>query len=205
MNPVQRMVVAILGMFALCGVAQADTMPTLALDPLGGAISGAAGTTVGWGFTLTNSGMNFAVVTNSDFCVVIMSQCSNTLGTYTAFAGPQFPSIVVGPAPESTSFTQAFDPTLLTGMGSFLINSGASGSVMGEIVLTYDLFSVSPNDLNFNPDTDTVSSGNSLMAPASVTVATQTVVPEPGSLLLLVSGLVALGGYSRRKAGAGPA
>jgi len=182
MRAVRGTAVAILCVLALCGLARADQVPTLTLDPLGGAISGPAGTTVGWGFTLTNLGVNFAVVTSSDFCVgVITSPCSNSLGTYTDFAGPQF--ILVGPSPENSSVTQAFDNNLLTGMGSFLVNPGATGSVLGEIVLTYDLYSVSPNDPNFLP-TDIVSLGNLLTAPASVSA-----VPEPGSLLLLASGL----------------
>ncbi|MBY0484005.1 hypothetical protein, partial [Nitrosomonas sp.] len=42
--------------------------------------------------------------------------------------------------------------------------------------LTYDLFSRSPLDANFNPDTDTLSNGNVLSATASVTVSP---VPEP--------------------------
>jgi hypothetical protein len=187
MKTVRGMVVAILCMFALCSLAYADGVPTLTLNPLGGAISGAAGTTVGWGFTLTNLGINFAVVTSSDFCVgVISSPCSNSLGTYTDFAGPQF--IVVGPSPESSSFTQAFNNGLMTGIGSFLINPAATGSVSGEIALTYDLYNVDPNALNFNPLADAVSLGNSLTSAASVTVATMS-TPEPGSLLLLASGL----------------
>ncbi len=101
MKTFRGMAVAILCMFGLCGLAHAAPLPTLALDPLSGAISGAAGTTVGWGFTLTNLGIDFAVVTSSDFCVgVITSPCSNSLGKYTDFAAPQF--IVVGPSPEST-------------------------------------------------------------------------------------------------------
>jgi hypothetical protein len=183
MKTVQRMAAAILCMFGLCTLAQADQVPTLTLDPLNGGISGTAGTKVGWGFTLTNLGTDFAVVTGSDFCVgVPSSPCSNALGTYADFIGPQF--IVVGPSPESTSATQAFDNNLLKGMGSFLINPGATGSVIGDIVLFYDLYSVDPNSPSFNSALDTVSVGNDLTAPASVRV-----VPEPGSLLLLASGL----------------
>jgi hypothetical protein len=156
---------------------------SLTLNPVGGAISGPAGTTVGWGFTLTNTGTDFAVLTASDFCVgPPASPCSNSLGSYTDFIAPQF--IVVGSSP----ITQAFDNTLMTGIGSFLINSAATGSVSGEIVLTYDLYNVDPNSLNFNPLADNVSLGNSLTSAASVTVATQT-VPEPGSLLLLAIGI----------------
>jgi hypothetical protein len=69
---------------------------------------------------------------------------------------------------------------------------------IGQIVLSYDLFILSPNDPNFDPTTDTVSNGNFLMAPASVTVTTTTVpTPEPESLLLLAIGLA--GGFLVKK------
>jgi hypothetical protein len=188
MKIVRGILVAILCMVALCDLVRADGVPTLSLDPLGGAISGAPGTTVGWGFTLTNPGVDFLVVTGSDFCVgVITSPCSNSLGTYTDFTGPQF--LLAGPSPENSGVTQTFDNSLLTGIGGFLINPSATGSVVGDIVLTYDLFNVDPNSPNFDPTQDTVSLGNSLTAPASITVATQT-VPEPATLLLLATGLI---------------
>jgi hypothetical protein len=87
-----------------------------------------------------------------------------------------------------SAITQAFDNGLMTGMGSFLINPGATGSVSGEIVLTYDLYNVDPNSLSFNPLLDTVSLGNEVTAAASVTVVTAS-TPEPGSLLLLGIGI----------------
>ena len=167
--------------------ALADALPTLTLDPPGGALSGTLGSTVGWGFILTNLGTDFAVITGTDFCVgAISSPCGNSLGTYADFAGAQF--LVAGPAPESNSVTQAFDNLTATGIGSFLINMGASGTVDGSIVLTYDLYKVDPNAPNFDPTTDTVSLGNELTAGASVTAVTQS-VPEPGSLLLAIWGL----------------
>ena len=187
MKTLRAIFVALICMLALGGMAQADTMPALALNPTNGAIVGPAGSTVGWGFTLTNPGANFAVVTSSDFCVgVVTSPCGNSLGTYTDFIAAQF--FVVGPSPETSSVTQAFNNNSQTGVGSFLINLNATGSAIGQLVLTYDLFSVSPNSTGFDPGLDTVSVGNFLTAPASVTVATAT-VPEPGSLFLLLSGL----------------
>jgi len=182
---------ALIYLSALGKLAQADSLPTLTLHPTSGAITGPAGSTVGWGFTLTNASSDFLVVSGSDFCVgAITSPCSNSLGTYTDFAGAEF--FVIGPSPESSSITQAFDNGLQTGIGSFLINPGATGTVNGFIALTYDLFTVDPNLADFDPTLDTVSLGNYLTAPASVTVGMQTTnpVPEPGSLLLLVSGLV---------------
>jgi hypothetical protein len=139
-------------------------------------------------------GSDFAVITGSDFCVgPITSPCSNPLGTYTDFVGQQF--FVLGPSPESSSISQSFDLMALTGVGTFFINPLAQpgDKAIGQIVLSYDLFSLSPNDPNFDPTTDTLSNGNFLMAPASVTVSTTTVhTPEPGSLFLLACSLFGL-------------
>lgn len=176
-----------------CG-AKADSLPTLALDPTNGALTGSAGTTVGWGFTFTNNGDNYAVISGSDFCTgALTSPCSNSFGTYTDLAGAQF--LVVAPG---TSFSQAFNDLLQTGMGSFLINPASTGSILGNIVMTYDLYSTDPNSANFNPDTDSVSFGNYLKASASVAVGTTVPTPEPATFLLLMSGLaVGLAGRKR--------
>ena len=179
-------------LFICVSVASADTLPTLTLDPVNGAITGPAGTTVGWGFTISNLGNDWAIVTSTDFCVgVITSPCTNSFGTYFDFAGPQF--ILVGPSPESTSFTQAFDNSTQQGIGSFLINPASVGTVVGQFILTYDLYSVDPNSLDFDPLLDTVSVGNFLSANASVTVGTSNVnTPEPSTVFLLFAGTALL-------------
>jgi hypothetical protein len=73
-------------------------------------------------------------------------------------------------------------------VGSFLVSPSATPGelIAGLIVLTYDLYSVSPNDPNFNPNIDTISTGNLISTDAEVKVST---IPEPGTLLLLLSGL----------------
>lgn len=168
-----------------CAMSQAA--PILTLDPPGGAISGAPGATVGWGFTLTNT-TDYLVVSSASFTP------ATPLGTFTDFSAFNF--FVVGPAPESTSVSQVFDAPSQTGIGSFAIGAGALvGAVAsGQIVLSYDLYSVSPNNPLFNPDTDTLSNGNTLAVNASVTV-----VPEPEGLLLLAAGLIVLYGAHRRR------
>ncbi|MGH9720501.1 MAG: hypothetical protein ACRD8O_09825 [Bryobacteraceae bacterium] len=161
----------------------AYAVPLLQLDPVGGSISGTAGSTIGWGFTITNL-TDYAVVTSADF------QPPTPLGTFTDFIA-QFNFIVVGPPPESPVVSQVFDDVLKTGIGSFAINPGALPGQFanGLIVLTYDLYSRSPNDPNFNPSTDTISVGNLLNADASVTVAE---IPEPATWLFAAGGLTAL-------------
>ena len=172
--------------------AKADDV-TLTLDPAGGAVTGPAGSTVGWGFTLADSGSDFAVVTSSDFCVAMVSSpCSNPFGVYTDFIGQQF--VVVGPSPEPGSVAQSFDDSAMTGVGSFAINPASTGTLDGFLAVTYDLYSVDPNSPSFDPTVDTVSTGNYLYATASVTVGSSSTgnVPEPGTMTLLAAGIAML-------------
>jgi hypothetical protein len=189
---IRNITIALLFILALGSLASADTLPTLTLIPASGDITGAAGSITGWGFTIDNLGSNWLVITSTDFCVgVVTSPCSNSFGTYTDFAGPQF--ILIGPSPENTSFTQAFDNNTQQGIGSFFINPSSLGTISGQIALTYDLFSVDPNSIYFDPFADTVSAGNYLFADASVTVTTSTVAtPEPRTLLLVFAGIALL-------------
>ena len=185
--PLNNRIVLILAAAALfLPVAHAGAIFTPTSSP----ISGAPGDTVGWGFTISND-TNYLLITSADFAP------ATPLGTFTDFIG-QFNFIVVGPSPESTSVSQTFDLNALTGVGSFAISpSAAPGSIIaGLLTLTYDLFSVSPNDPNFNPDIDTVSNGNILTAAAQVDVNGVNAVPEPASFGLVGLALL-IGGISR--------
>jgi hypothetical protein len=120
------------------------------------------------------------------------------LGSFTDFiSASNF--FVVGPAANaSTVWGQPFNAGIKTGIGSFSIDKAAAagGVAVGNIVLNYDLFSRSPMDVRFNPDTDTLSTGNLLTALASVTV---TAIPEPSSNALLLAGLGVLAFAARRR------
>jgi hypothetical protein len=173
----------------MCGSAQA--VPILTLDPSGGAISGTAGSTIGWGFTITNT-TDYLLVTSSNFVP------STLEGTYNDIIGNNF--IVVGPAPESTTVSQVFDPVNGTGLGSFTIDPGAiPGTVNGQIDLTYALFSLSPNDPNFDPGADAIILDGQLSADASVTVLSGSPVPEPGTMMLFGAGFFGLVVYIKRR------
>uniref|UniRef100_Q01YA9 PEP-CTERM protein-sorting domain-containing protein n=1 Tax=Solibacter usitatus (strain Ellin6076) TaxID=234267 RepID=Q01YA9_SOLUE len=162
--------------------ASAHAAPLLNLDPISGNLSGLPGSTVGWGFTITNT-MDFLVVTGASFVPVPLS----SFGTFTDFISTG-PLIVVGPAPESATITQAFNAITLTGIGAFHIVPTAAGSVSGTIVINYALFSVSPNDPSFNPDIDLLVPDGALRATASVTAATA--APEPATLGLVAFALL---------------
>jgi hypothetical protein len=182
-----KSLILLVSIFGLAASASAD--PTLTLNPTGGIVSGQAGQTVGWGFTISNSG-DFLVVDEFDYDAV------TSLGTLTDFSPYNF--IVVGASPESSSVTQSFDATAQTGVGSFQIsNSALAGqSAAGNINLHYDLFSVDPNDPSFDPDVDTLATDQIISAFAQVNV---TAVPEPTSLLPIGSGLILLGNWLRRR------
>lgn len=165
----------------LCAGAHAST--SFQLTPASGALSGTHGSTVGWGFQLVND-EHFLVVTSAEF------DTPAAIGSFTDYiAARNF--FVVGPgANASIVWAQKFDPAQHTGVGSFVIDAGATpGAVaMGQIRLTYDLFSRSPLDSAFDPDTHTLSTGNMLSQHATVTV-----VPEPATWALLAAGVALLG------------
>jgi hypothetical protein len=147
---------------------------------------GQPGDIVGWGFTLSNS-PDWIVISNAVFD---LNLGSNSIGVFTPFITNNF--VVIGPDDgngELDPWMQSFDDNLQTGIGSYAINSFQSpgDSAVGNIVLTYDEFSVSPNDPSFDPTIDTVANGLTVSAPASVSVPPQASVPEPGSLLLALA------------------
>jgi hypothetical protein len=163
-------------------ISRADTYDNLTFTlSNGGVIAGSPGATVGWGFTLTNS-ENYVVISASEFDTTQ----NGGDGTYSDFIGPDF--VVVGPANgfgDLPTVTQDFG--LNSGVGSFTISPTATigDIVLGESVLTFDVYSVSPDDPSFNPIVDTLANGLEISAPAKVLVT-----PEPPTgLLLLAAGL----------------
>lgn len=169
---------------ASAGLATADI--TFSLDPAGGAVSGYAGQTVGWGFTVANALSDYAVITNAIFVPDPTTQ-------FTDFISPQY--LIVGPG--TPVVTQAFDLALQEGVGSYLIPASPVGSLFaGSIELTYDLYTVNPNDPLFDPGLDLESSGNTIAADASINVVA---TPEPVNVVLWATMLAIITlGYSRK-------
>jgi hypothetical protein len=154
---------------------------SVTFDPVGGAISGTPGSTIGWGFTISDS-VEYVLLQQSDFCPAGITEgglpcASNPAGTYTDFTGN---APVIGPAPDS-----------LLGFGSFQISPAAApGTVIdGEIAVVYDLFTGDPNT---DPTARQIGGDNFIALAASVTVDEES-SPEPGTLLpvgLAVAGLL---------------
>jgi hypothetical protein len=172
---------------------------TLGLMPASGSLTGAPGATVGWGFTIANpTAGTWIEVTSAAFCAGssgTSTQCAPaTIGTFTDYISG-YGDVVVGASPDSTSVTQGFSAAGHQGIAGFLITAASGQTGTGQIVLTYNVFSRSPHDAAFNPDTDTVSTDNFLTAAASVTVVNAPPpTPAPPALwLTLTAGLCLLG------------
>lgn len=170
------------GMVALM-TGSLQAAPVLVLNPASGAVAGLPGSTVGWGFTLTNNDPNYLVVTQTSFTPAPLA----AFGLYRDLLANRPDFVVVGPG--SPSVTEAFNQLAMTGIGAFDINpTAAFRSVNGTIVLNYSLYSRSPNDPDFNPDTDLLASDRSVSAPATVNI-----VPEPATFVLLLTAALPLG------------
>jgi hypothetical protein len=180
---------------------------TLTLTPSGN-LTGASGSTVGWGFTIVNPTLKWIEITSANFCEGSSGETSSctgpSIGTFTDFISG-FNDIVVGPNPNSTTVSQAFKLTSDMGIGGFLITASSGTTGTAQIVLTYNVFSVSPDDPSFDPDSDTVSTDNFLTAPASVAIQASTPpsppseTPAPPSWLLTVLGVLSTALVLRRR------
>lgn len=162
-------------------------------------ISGSAGSTVGWGFTLVSTTHYLTIVNVALLPTPSIGVFADTLGIR--------PTFEVGPAPAaSTSVTELFNAGLGTGIASFTIgNSAPVGAVAyGTLFAVYNLYTVSPNnDPLFDPfnPAHTFAEGLSFEIPVSITVVT----PEPASYLQVSTALLAAAWFARhRRAGMAP-
>jgi uncharacterized protein (TIGR03382 family) len=138
--------------------------PVLAFLPPGASIGGEPGQTVQWNFSVTND-VDFILVTEVDYLTL------DPIGTFTDLFSPSAP--VLGPSDWAVGAGQyLIDPLVPTGYTS-----------TGSLEATYELYSVSPNDPDFNPYTDTLASGLTISRDASVTAT-----PEPSTMWMAWAG-----------------
>lgn len=185
-----------LAVLTACG---AYGSPMIMLVPSGN-VTGAAGTTVGWGFQIVNDTGFFLAVDSSNFCGVggdpFFTDCTTpynppvqfgpSFGTYIDFIAAN--GTVIAP---NTTLTVNFNAGTQMGVGAYQINPGTPlGSVdTGNVFVSYQEFSGGP------PGTGTQVSGDiEISAAATVTVGAVPTVPEPTTLGLAGMALIAIGG-----------
>lgn len=154
------------------GVTRADGDSfAFSTDPSSGAVSGAAGTTVGWGYSITNA-------SSSDWLVIIDVNTTSDFSNGTADSSIfDFPII----APGQTD-SQVFSNSDGTGLYELAWNSSApvGASNSGQ----FDVTGLFCNDASLD-----VCSGTTLDEFASYQ-AIVTATPEPPSTLLLAAGIM---------------
>jgi hypothetical protein len=176
---------------ASAGRLSASPMLTLTPSP---DLSGAPGSTVGWGFTIVNDTPYFLEFSSSQFCLapVILTPAVSCTPPVTGV----FNDIIVGNDPiiaPDSSLSEDFDPVgFTTGLGYFDIDPDAAypSSDVGQIVLIYDGYNQDPT-----------SGGNYTQYLFSVPLATDasvTVVPEPATVALMAAALSILALMGRR-------
>lgn len=173
---------------AAMGIATAA--PVLTLTPAG-TVSGAPGSAVGWGFSLTSDATEWIAVIAS----FTTDETNASLGFYVDLIGTQGgPTAGVLP-PGDPDWVQDFDLGLGTGVGYFQIFPGAPllSENSGNIRVLYERFSADPATCG-----GCQLGSEELIVPFSFRV--DSAVPEPGTMALLCAGLGALAMWRRRMA-----
>lgn len=171
----------ILVVFGLLPAAKAGSY-VFGTIPVDGAVSGLPGSTVGWGYTITNQSSNLWLVTTA----------LNTGPFVSASPDLLFDFPVLDPGATVTVF---FDPSISAGLYDLVWDTSAPTGFanVGEFTLSADWWTGDP------------SAGGTFdsNAPDSSQPYTASVVdsPEPGTLALLVLGLILvrrMGGFAAR-------
>jgi hypothetical protein len=185
----------------MASAAGARASAVIALSPPDGVISGAPGSTVGWGFTLTNGAdwVSIDSVTTENET----SPLGGVSGGFTSYMD-LLGGLSNGVAAPGKTWTLAFSPgSPGTGLGQYAIDPGTplGASDSGDFLIFYDEFSADPNTCG-SCYIDTLqlfdSNGN---APALTIDVPASAVPEPALTMLMILGVVVLRWRLLRPAG----
>lgn len=178
MNPINRLIV-VTAIFAAAASAAALPTVTFTLDPLNGLLSGLAGTSVGWGYTITST-------SNDDSPAFVFIE-GFSFGDTTPIGVFSQPGVPYTGATDGSPITV---PWLLNVSGlQYDIDPGAlaGASTQGVMTLTYDVYSdAGQNDpIEFGLTVNAQMNGQDVNAEVDL-------VPEPGAVTLFVLGLAGL-------------
>jgi hypothetical protein len=166
-----------IGIIVAASGARADSLSFgFSLEPAGGAITGSPGSTIGWGYDVTNNSA-------SDF---LLLSAVNSLVSFDPKFGPEAligvaagnPPPLLAPGASQTVFFNAspLDLSNQTGLFELALSPNAPlGTLTGQFDLTGDFFD---SGFNFVEQTDEFANFSAR------------VVPEPSTIFLLASGLV---------------
>lgn len=158
---------------AVCAVA-AQAAPSLTLLPPGANLTGVAGGLVSWNLQIENDA-DYLLINN------IRYETVTPIGTFIDLLTPLATS-AVGPG-SSISGELAYSLDSLVPVGTLSL---------GQLIMTYTMTSVDPDDPGFNPDTDILADGAEIGIDASVNVVEPSAVPEPAGITMAALGLAAL-------------
>jgi hypothetical protein len=160
--------------------ASISAAPLLTLNPSNGQISGAQGSTIGWGFNLTGDQASWVLITNVQSDVNLAA-----IGTFQDLLSNWFANNSFALAPGGS-----LNDTTAGNLASVALSAGAPlGPVSGNLLVSYELYDGNPFV------------GGNFLSPGSLTNAftiTVTPIPEPATGLLVAAALIALSRIRRR-------
>jgi hypothetical protein len=183
MNAVFRILVLVVLLLS-ASVAHAGPI-TFSLLPGDGVISGAPGSTIGWGYSITNESTLWLEVFNFSGATIENTQAAESLFEYP----------IVAPG---TTHTVEYDPANFAGLYQLTWDATAPVGFVstGFFVLSGQFLDGDPFEGG-----NVVESAEDLVTSYTATVTAATAVPEPSTLLLFTTSLVATGIVRRRRAG----
>ncbi len=179
----QRIIYLISLAFALALATREARADSLTFTVLPSTVNGPAGSTVGWGYSITNtSSTDYLDLTGIDSTLFLATDGTPDASIF------NFPNLAPG-----QTVTQAYDPINSLGLFQFTWNAGlTTGTTEAGIFTLYGAF-CAPTDTICADDLSvpSIALGS---APYSATVSPSVVVgtPEPSVLLLLAFGVLAL-------------
>ncbi|MGD0302034.1 MAG: hypothetical protein ABSE86_33560 [Bryobacteraceae bacterium] len=191
----KRLTTVAVMLLASSAVARASAV--IALTPPDGVIPGAPGSTVGWGFSLTNGAdwVSIDSVTTENET----SPLGGVSGGFTSYMD-LLGGLSNGVTPPGKTWTLDFSPgSPGTGLGQYSIDPGTppGASDSGDFVIFYDEFSADPNTCgSCYIDTLQLFDSNG-SAPAFTINASASPVPEPKLTMLIILGFAVLGFFYR--------